>query len=80
MPVLRQKGNSHEERKLSNSFNCLDDKLFESNIKTTDESDDKILVSLEEVKAIEHGFTFGSLSKIKIEIPAIERLYRGCID
>gem|GEM_PF-3763895 len=49
-----------------------EDKLHESNIKTTDQSVERILVSLEEVKAIEHGFTFGSLSKIKIEIPSID--------
>ncbi len=57
----------------------IEDKFIESHIKISADSGDKLLVSIEKLKAIEHGFTFGSVSKIKIQIPAINyaRTYRG---
>ena len=60
----------------------IKDKLIESNVTNVtigDGARDKILVSLEEVKAIEGAWTFGSSSKIKTQIPEITytQIYNG---
>jgi hypothetical protein len=47
----------------------IENKFRESNIKTGEEFDNEILVSLDEMKAIEGVWSFGSSSKIKIQIP-----------
>ncbi len=56
-----------------------EDKLIESNVTVDEGAGDKILVSLEEVKAIEGMWSFGSSSKIKIQIPEITytQIYNG---
>ena len=57
----------------------LENRLIESNLKVGEDYDNKILVSLEEIKAIEGVWSFGSSSKIKIQIPDIDyaRTYTG---
>ena len=57
----------------------MEEKFVESGLKVDPAATDTILVSIEEVKAIEHGFTFGSRSAIKVEIPAIDhaKTYKG---
>ena len=57
----------------------IDDNLKQSNVKTGSEYDHAILVSLDEIKASEGVWSFGSSSRIKIEIPDINytQTYRG---
>ena len=49
----------------------LEKRLIESNLKVGEDYDNKILVSLEEIKAIEGVWSFGSSAKLKIQIPDI---------
>lgn len=49
----------------------IENRLRESNIKAGEEFNNEILVSLEEIKVIEGIWSFGSSSKIKIQIPDI---------
>jgi len=49
----------------------IENKFKECNITVGEEFDNKILVSLDEMKAIEGVWSFGSSSKIRIQIPDI---------
>lgn len=49
----------------------IENKFIESDLKTGKQFEHEILVSLEEIKAIEGVWSFGSLSKIRIQIPDI---------